>query len=359
MRVSYEWLAELAGVAEMTPEHAAQLLTMVGFTVDTIERVDLSQILIGRVLSQELHPKSRNPLWVHQVDLGEHLGQRQIIAGAPNAVAGTLVPVALPGVTVPNGKHVRDAVIAGLAGQGMLCSRDELLLGEDPEPAIMLLEEGEPGRPLASVIPPDAVFEVEVTPNRPDCLGHLGLARELAAASGKALRHDFMPRFQGDAEPPATELLKVRIQDPDLCRRLIAAVVTDVTIAPSPRWLQRRLRAAGVRPINNVVDITQYVMLEYGQPLHAYDADRIGGDEIVVRRAHAGEELACLDGVTRRLTPQMLVIGGREGPLGLAGVIGGQDSAVSESTRNLILEAGTFDGVNGRATSRALRLRTE
>ncbi|HEY8641926.1 MAG TPA: phenylalanine--tRNA ligase subunit beta [Candidatus Dormibacteraeota bacterium] len=359
MRVSYEWLAELAGVEEMTPEHAAERLTMVGFTVDPIERIDLSQILIGRVLSQQPHPKSRTPLWVHEVDLGEHLGQRQIIAGAPNAVPGTLVPVALPGVTVPNGKQVRDAVIAGMAGQGMLCSREELLLGEDTEPAIMLLDEGEPGRPLSSVIPPDAIFEVEVTPNRPDCLGHLGLARELAAASGQTLRHDFMPRFQGDAEPLATDLLKVRIDDPDLCRRYIAAVVTEVTIGPSPRWMQRRLRAGGVRPINNVVDITQYVMLEYGQPLHAFDAARIGGDEILVRTAREGEELACLDGVTRRLTPQMLVIADQERALALAGVIGGQESAVSETTRKVVLEAATFDGVNIRATSRALRVRTE
>jgi phenylalanyl-tRNA synthetase beta chain len=359
MRVSYEWLTELAGVEDMTPEHAAELLTMVGFTVAAVERIDLSQILIGRVISQQPHPTSRNPLWVHQVDLGEHLGQRQIIAGAPNAVPGTLVPVALPGVTVPNGKQVRDAVIAGMAGQGMLCSREELLLGEDTEPAIILLDEGEPGRPLSSVIPSDVIFEVEVTPNRPDCLGHLGLARELAAASGKALRHDFMPRFQGDAEPLATDLLKVRIDDPDLCRRYIAAVVTDVTIAPSPRWVQRRLRAAGVRPINNVIDITQYVMLEYGQPLHAFDAARVGGDEIVVRGARAGEELACLDGVTRRLTPQMLVIADHYRPLALAGVIGGQESAVSETTRNVVLEAATFDGVNIRATSRVLRVRTE
>jgi len=358
MRVSYEWLTELADVGDMTPEQAADLLTMAGFTVDAIERIDLSEIVIGRVVSQAPHPTSRTRLWVHQVDLGE-LGQRQVIAGAPNAVAGTLVPVALPGTTVPNGKQVRDASIAGMAGQGMLCSREELLLGEDPEPAIMLLDEGEPGRPLSTVIPSEAIFEVEVTPNRPDCLGHLGLARELAAAAGRGLRHDFMPRFQGDADPLATELLAVRIDDPDLCRRYIAAVITDVTIGPSPRWMQRRLRAAGVRPISNVVDVTQYVMLEYGQPLHAFDADKIAGSQVIVRQARAGEELLCLDGVTRSLTPQMLVIADRDRPLALAGMIGGQESSVTAGTRNVVLEAATFDGVNVRATSRALRLRTE
>ena len=358
MRVSYEWLTELADLGDVPPERAADLLTMAGFTVDSIERIELSEILIGRVISQEPHPSSRNPLWVHQVDLGE-LGQRQIIAGAPNAVAGTLVPVALPGTTVPNGKAVRDASIAGMAGQGMLCSREELLLGEDSEPAIMLLDEGEPGRPLSTVIPSEAIFEVEVTPNRPDCLGHLGLARELAAAAGRALRHDFMPRFQGEADPPATELLAVRIDDPDLCRRYIAAVITDVTIGPSPRWMQRRLRAAGVRPISSVVDVTQYVMLEYGQPLHAFDADRILDHQVVVRRARAGEELVCLDGVTRALTPSMLVIADPKLPIALAGVIGGRDTSVTTATRNLVLEAANFDGVNVRATTRALRLRTD
>ncbi|HEX6350987.1 MAG TPA: phenylalanine--tRNA ligase subunit beta [Candidatus Dormibacteraeota bacterium] len=358
MRVSYEWLTELADLRDLPPEQAADLLTMAGFTVDAIERVDLAEILIGRVISQQPHPRSRNPLWVHEVDLGPELGTRQIIAGAPNAVPGSLVPVALPGVTVPNGKQVRDAVIAGMAGQGMLCSREELLLGEDTEPAIMLLDEGEPGRPLSSVIPNEAVFEVEVTPNRPDCLSHLGLARELAAAAGKGLRHDFMPRFQGDAEPLATDMLQVRIDDSDLCRRYVAAVVTDVTLGPSPRWLQRRLRAAGVRPISNVVDITQYVMLEYGQPLHAFDADRLGA-QIVVRRARQGEELLCLDGAIRALTPQMLVIADAERAVALAGVIGGQETAVGSGTRNVVLEAASFDGVNVRATSRALRLRTE
>jgi len=359
MRVSYEWLAELAEVDELTPERAANLLTMAGFTVESIERVDLSGVLIGRIISQEPHPRSRDPLWVHQVDLGPEAGQRQIIAGAPNAVAGSLVPVALPGTTVPNGRFVRDATIAGMAGQGMLSSREELLLGEDDEPAIMLLDEGEPGRPLSSLIPTEAIFEVEVTPNRPDCLGHLGLARELAAAAGRGLRLDFMPRFQGQAEPLATELVSVRIDAPDLCRRYIAAAITEVAVGPSPRWMQRRLRAAGVRPLSNVVDVTQYVMLEDGQPLHVFDAAHIAGDQIVVRRAAEGEQLPCLDGLTRALTPRMLVIADRDAPMALAGIIGGRDSSVTAATRQVVLEAATFDGVNVRATSRAVRLRTD
>ena len=357
MRISWEWLGELADLQGITPEEGAHLLTMAGLTVEQLEHVDLSAIVIGRVISQEPHPKSRNPLWIHQVDLGGET--RQIIAGAPNAVAGSLVPVALPGTTVPNGRYVRDAQIAGVAGQGMLCSREELLLGEDKEPAIMLLDEGRPGQPLSELIPSDAILEVEVTPNRPDCLGHLGVARELAACANRRLKVDFLPPFQGDADPPATELLEVSIKDPDLCRRYLAGVITDVTVGPSPRWMQRRLRAAGVRPISNLVDVTQYVMLEYGQPLHVFDLEKLEGPEIIVRRAEAGEEILCLDGVTRTLTPETLVIADREVPVAIAGVMGGELSSVTETTRHAVLEAATFDGVNIRATSRALRLRTD
>jgi phenylalanyl-tRNA synthetase beta chain len=198
-----------------------------------------------------------------------------------------------------------------------------------------------------------------VTPNRPDCLCHLGLARELAAALGRGLPGDFMPPFTGGVEPPGVELVQVRIEAPDLCRRYIGAVISGVRVGPSPRWLQRRLRAAGVRPISNVVDVTNYVALEYGQPLHAFDLARLTGPEIRVRRAAAGEELLCLDGQTRQLAPEMLVIADAERPVALAGIIGGQESAVGEATTDVLLEAANFDGVNVRATSRAIRLRTE
>ena len=356
MRFSYEWLCELAGVHDLTPQRAAEVLTMAGWNVEEIVVVDLSRIVVGRVVSQEPHPTSRTPLWVHLVDLGDHT--RQIIAGADNAGPGSLVPVALPGTTVPNGTEVRDLKIAGVAGQGMLCAEDELLIGDDHD-GIMLLDDGRPGQPLEELIPSDAILEVEVTPNRPDCLSHLGLARELAAALGRSLGRDFMPPFTGGVEPPGTDLVRVAIEDPDLCRRYIGAPVTGVTVGPSPRWLRRRLWACGVRPISNVVDVTNYVALEYGQPLHAFDLDTIGGPEIRVRRARAGERLLCLDGETRSLTPDMLVIADAERPVAVAGVIGGEESAVTERTTDVLLEAANFDGINVRATSRALRLRTE
>ncbi len=357
MRISYEWLGDFLDTAGLTPQAAADLLTMSGTKIESVEITDLSAIVIGRVLEQREHPKSRNPLWIHQVDMGG--GEvRQIIAGAPNAGPGTLVPVALPGTVVPNGTEVRDARIAGEVGQGMLCSAAELNLGDD-HGGILLLPEGEPGSSLALLYPTDAIFEAEITPNRPDCLGHLGIARELAAAAGRELTHDFMPPFTGGIDPAGSELISVSIENTGLCRRYIGGPISGVTVAPSPAWLQRRLRAAGVRPISNLVDVTAYVMLEYGQPLHVFDRVRLAGPEIRVRNAQAGETLLCLDGQRRALSGEMLVIADAERPVAIAGLIGGLESAVTETTREVLLEAATFDGVNIRATSRALHLRTE
>lgn len=362
MRASYEWLCDLAEIHDLSPDEVAETLTMAGFNVDAVERIDRSEILVGRVLSQEPHPGSRHPLWIHQVDLGTET--RQIIAGAPNAGAGALVPVALPGTTVPNGRYVRDAEIAGVAGRGMLCSAEELLLPPEAVDGILVLESGVPGQHLNEVIPDDAVLEVEVEPNRPDCLGHLHLARELAAARGKTLERDVMPPFTGGVEPPGVDLARVEIEAPDLCRRYIAAVVSGVRMGPSPAWLRRRLFAAGVRPLNNLVDVTNYVALEFGQPLHAFDLRKLERDEdgkalIRVRRGIAGETLRCLDGQVRELTPSMLAIAGPDRALGIAGVIGGAGTAVDAETTDLLLEAASFDGPNVRATSRALRVRTE
>ena len=356
MKVSYEWLCDLAGIRDVPPHQAAEVLTMSGWNVDEVVLIDLSRIVVGRILSQEAHPSSRKPLWIHQVDLGDHV--RQIVAGADNAVSGSIVPVALPGTTVPSGTTVRDGRIAGVDAKGMLCSEVELKLGAD-EGGIMILDEGRPGQPLEELIPSDAILEVEVTPNRPDCLGHLGLARELAAALGRALGRDFMPPFTGGVEPPGTDLVDVTIEAPDLCRRYIGAPITGVRVGPSPWWLRRRLFVTGVRPISNVVDVTNYVALEYGQPLHAFDLTTLGGRRIVVRRARAGERLLCLDGEARTLTPDMLVIADADRPVALAGIIGGEETAVTGGTTDLLLEAGNFDGVNVRATTRALKLRTE
>ena len=358
MRISYEWLGEYVDTKGLTPQEAAEILTMSGTKIESVQVIDLSAMLVGRVLEQKDHPSSNKPLWIHQVDIG---GGKvvQIIAGAPNAVAGTLVPVALPGTRVPSGTLVRDAKIAGQAGQGMLCSADELLLGEDREPRIMLLDRGEPGESLARYIPPDAILEAEITPNRPDCLGHIGVARELGAAAGREFKANFMPPYIEGVQPPASELIDVAIEAPDLCSRFVAVPVTGVSVRPSPDWVQRRLRAAGVRPISNVVDATAYVMLEHAKPTHVFDAGKLAGKQLHVREARDGESLLCLDGQTRKVGPGMLVVADAAGPVAIGGIIGGEASGVSDSTTDVVIESAGWDGVNSRATSRALGLRTD
>ena len=359
MRISYEWLGDFVDLDGVTPKDAADVLTRQGVEVESLTMVDLSNIVIGKILEQVPHPASRNPLWIHLVELGGGKLE-QIIAGAPNAVAGSLVPVALPGTTVPNGTAVRDATIANYRSAGMLCSSDELLLGGDhSERKILILDRGAPGDPLTSVIPSQAIMEAEVTSNRPDCMGHLGIARELAAGLDRPMKRDFMPSFTGRAEPSGREMVEVAIDDAELCSRYIGGVITGVKVGPSPEWIQRRLRAAGVRPINNIVDVTNYVLLEYAQPLHAFDIAKLDGPAIHVRRARAGEQLLCLDGVERELTPEMLAIGDARRPVALAGVIGGEETAVTDSTTDILLESATFHGPNIRQTSRAFGLRTE
>jgi phenylalanyl-tRNA synthetase beta chain len=380
MRISYEWLSDFVNLDGVTPKEAAEVLTRLGVEVESLTVIDLSEIVVGKVLEQIPHPKSRNPLWVHQVDLGDHV--QQIIAGAPNAVPGSLVPVAMPGTTVPNGKLVKDMNIAGYKASGMLCSAEELLLGDDHS-GILLLHSGKPGDPLTTVIPSQAIMEAEVTSNRPDCMGHLGVARELAAGLDRPMERDFMPAFTGTADPPGRDLVKVSIDDPELCSRYIGGVIKGVKVGPSPDWLQRRLRACGVRPINNIVDITNYVLLEYAQPLHVFDLAKLylatppppprgsrsdpgatspaSGEvpEIHVRRARAGEKLLCLDGIERDLTADMLVIADAQKPVAIAGIIGGEESAVTDGTTDVLLEAATFSGPSVRQTAREFGLRTE
>jgi phenylalanyl-tRNA synthetase beta chain len=357
MRISYEWLGDFVDLDGVTPREAAEVLTRLGVEVESLTMVDLSEIVIGKVLEQRPHPKSRNPLWIHQVDVG---GGRvmQIIAGAPNAVPGSIVPVAMPGTTVPNGKVVKDMNIAGEKASGMLASAAELNLSDD-HAGILILDRGTPGEPLTSVIPSQAIMEAEITSNRPDCMGHFGIARELAAGLDRPVKRDFMPAFTGKADPPGRELVEVTIDDPDLCNRYIGAVIKGVRVAPAPEWMQRRLRAAGVRPINNIVDITNYVLLEYAQPMHAFDLARLNGPAIHVRRAQEKEKLLSLDGIARDLTPDMLVIADALRPVALAGMIGGEETAVTSSTTDVLLESATFNGPNVRQTSRALGLRTE
>src|SRR6202022_1206787 len=253
---------------------------------------------------------------------------------------------------------VKDMTIAGYKAAGMLCSAGELKLGDDHS-GILILDSGTPGDSLTTVIPNQAILEAEITSNRPDCMGHLGVARELPPGLGRALERDFMPSFTGTANPPGRELVKVAIDEPDLCSRYIGCVIKGVKVGRSPDWLQRRLRASGVRPINNIVDITNYVLLEYAQPLHAFDLTKLDGPEMHVRRANDGEKLLSLDGIERTLTPDMLVIADAKRPVAIAGVIGGEETAVEPATTDILLEAATFNGPSVRQTARTLGLRTE
>src|SRR5450759_151091 len=262
------------------------------------------------------------------------------------------------GTVVPNGKVVKDMNIAGYKASGMLCSAEELLLGDDHS-GILILDSGTPGEPLTSVIPNHAVMEIEVTSNRPDCMGHLGVARELAAGLDRPLKRDFMPSFTSTAKPRRRDVVTRTSEDPDLCSRYIGGVIKGVKVGPSPAWLQRRLRACGVRPINNIVDVTNYVLLEYAQPLHVFDLARLEGAEIQARRARDGEKLLCLDGIVRELNSGMLVIADAKRPVAIAGVIGGEETAVTDGTTDVLLEAATFNGPSVRQTARALGLRTE
>src|SRR6266849_3065967 len=210
MRISYEWLGDFLALDGVTPKDAADVLTRLGIEVESLTLVDLSQIVIGKVLEQVKHPTSRKDLWIHQVDLGGRV--QQIIAGAPNAVPGSIVPVAMPGTTVPNGKLVKDLNIAGFSAKGMLCSAEELLLSDDHS-GIFILDSGKPGDPLTSVIPSQAIMDAEVTSNRPDCMGHMGVARELTAGLDRVMKVDFMPAFTGKAEPAGRDMVKVSIDD--------------------------------------------------------------------------------------------------------------------------------------------------
>jgi phenylalanyl-tRNA synthetase beta chain len=353
MRVPLAWLEEFVTVG-MSPAALAERLTMAGLEIESIEEVGRldRRIRVGRLLAVELHPNA-DGLRVCRVDVGEG-APIQVVSGAPGLVADQIVAVALPGARLPGGTDVGAVELRGVASAGVLCSETELGLGEDASRVLALPEEV-PGTPLVEVAGvADTVIAVEVTPNRGDWLSILGVAREIAAVTGARLRHPRpRPREAGGA---AASDVRVRVDAPELCPRYCARLVRAVQPGPSPFWLRLRLARAGMRPIDAVVDATNYVMLERGQPLHAFDFERIAGGEIVVRRARAGECLRSLDGVDRVLDGDDLVIADGRGPVAIAGVMGGEESAVHADTRVLLLESAFFAPGTVRRTSRRLAL---
>jgi phenylalanyl-tRNA synthetase beta chain len=360
VRVPYSWLREYCDPG-MDPAALADRLVMTGTEVERLETIGPSSaegFVVGKVVKCEKHPKA-DRLSACIVDTGD--GERPIVCGAPNVAAGQTVAVALPGATMPNGMVLRKAKLRGLPSEGMILAADELELGDDHE-GIMELDEGlAAGTPLAEVLPlGEPVLEIEVTPNRSDCFGVHGVAREAHAITGAPLAAD--PRAEdasAKGEGEACDYASVTVEVPELCPRFTARVFTDVEIGPSPLWLQARLAAAGQRPINNVVDITNYVMLLTAQPLHAFDLDRVPGGELVVRNAADGEKMTTLDGVERSFDSETVLVCDREGPSGIAGIMGGQRSEVSAETTRVLLEVANWNGANILRTSRMLGLRSE
>ncbi|HEY8695186.1 MAG TPA: phenylalanine--tRNA ligase subunit beta [Chloroflexota bacterium] len=353
MRVPLKWLSRYVEL-DRDAEELAKLLNSAGTEVARIDRVGSGwdQLRVAEILKIEKHPNA-DRLALATVNTGNET--MTVVCGAPNIAAGQKVPFAPVGATI-QGTVLEARPIRGIKSEGMLCAADELGLSPD-HAGILVLEPSEtPGTALDKVLGDD-VLELEVTPNRSDCLGIVGVAREVAALTGKPLR---LPDIRlEESGAPIEHRFKLRIDAPDLCPRFVARLVADVTIAQSPWWLQSLLHAAGVRAINNVVDVTNFIMLEWGKPIHAYDYDYLRGREIIVRRAADGEKLTTLDGVERTLSSDTVVIADGDGPIGLGGVMGGADSEVKDSTRNVLLESANFDAVTMRRTARRLGMHSE
>lgn len=357
MRVPISWLREYVDV-ELSPSQLAEQLTLRGMEVSRIEvsGADWTDVVAGRLLSVERHPNA-DKLWLTRVDVGTG-APLQVVCGADNIAVGQLVPVALVGATLPGERRIERTKIRGVESQGMLCSPAELGLGEDADGIHILgTDQGPaPGTDLAPILG-EAVLDVDVKPNRGDALSMVGLAREVAAFSGGGLRLPQASVREDDALS-TSELVTVRIQD-EACPRFAARYFDRVRNGPSPAWMQQRLLAAGMRPISAVVDVTNYVMHELGQPMHAYDAASVPNGEIVVRRARPGEVLETIDHERRVLDERMLVIADRERAIGLAGIMGGADTEVTAATSSVILESAIFHGPTIRNAARRLGLRSE
>ena len=349
MRFSLDWLKEYVEIPDV-PE-LSERLTRAGNEVERVleQAVDFQGVIVALVEELRPHPNA-NKLQLARVSTGTETVE--VVTGATNLTAGDRVPLALTGARLRD-RQIGSQLFRGIRSEGMLCSAIELGVGEDAE-GILILDRGvTPGQDVRTLFPRDTILEVEIKSNRPDLLCHLGLAREISALFEVSLR----PPMAGNDAPEPADL--VSLEAPQACRRFVARRLTGVRVGTSPPWMQARLRAAGVRPISNVVDITNYVMLELGQPMHAFDQRRLAGGGLRVRAARPGETLAGLDGKTRALGPEDIVVADAERPQALAGVIGGSDSAVEAGTTEIILEAATWEPRRIRASSRRLGLRTE
>ncbi|MBI5067445.1 MAG: phenylalanine--tRNA ligase subunit beta [Deltaproteobacteria bacterium] len=359
MRISLQWLSEYVELAGVSAEELARRLTAVGLEVEGLTRLGqgLEGVVAARILTSERHPNAEK-LSVTTVDRGGGAPPLQVVCGARNYAVGDVVPLATVGSVLPGGQKIEKAKLRGVESSGMLCSARELGTDADASGLLILPGNVAPGTPIARALGlDDVLLEVNVTPNRPDCLSHIGVAREVAALLGREVRHPASRLAEAGA--PAASLARVRIDAPERCARYAARVVEGVRIGPSPGWLARRLEACGVRSISNVVDATNYALLELGHPLHAFDLDKVAGAEIVVRTARPGEKLTTLDAKVRDLDPEDLLICDRDRGSALAGVMGGGDSEISAGTTRVLLESAWFAPAGIRRTSRRHGLKTE
>jgi phenylalanyl-tRNA synthetase beta chain len=351
MRISYNWLKEFVDFTQ-SPAEIAHLLTFIGLETKVLESSGgWKQVITAKVLEVQKHPNA-DKLRICSVTDGSRT--YAIVCGAPNVAAGQTVPLALIGAELPGDFKIKKAKIRGVESEGMICSEKELGLSAESQ-GIMVLPDGTPlGRPLEEVTgESDSILEMEITTNRPDCLSHWGVAREIGARLGLPVKLPVIPT------PKTADTVPITVEDYDLCPKYTGAVMTGVNVAPSPEWIARRLEKCGLRPINNIVDITNYVLLELGHPLHAFDRAKLDGGRIVVRRAVADEKILALDGRQYPLTDQMLVIADAVRPEAIAGVMGGESSGVTGTTKEIIVESALFAPVSIRRTSKALAISTD
>lgn len=363
MQASLNWLKDYVDIKD-TPEVLAEKLTMAGVPVERIEYLGtgIKNVVTGKIVEINHHPDA-DKLWICKVDVGTEV--LTIVTGAQNVRQGHIVPVALVGAELPSGLKIKKAKLRGIESAGMLCSSTELnldpktLAPSEREGILILSSEVSIGQDIKSVLGlDDVILEFELTPNRADCFSMLGLAREIAVLTGAAVKKPIL-NVKETGTDKVQNLVKVTIEEPLLCSRFCTRVLKNVKVQASPFWMQKRLRAAGMRPINNVVDVTNFVMLEMGQPMHAYDYDLVGRHHLVVRRAKENEPLTTLDGVKRTLNEEMLIISDESQAVGIAGVMGGLATEVTQNTTSVILEAASFNSASVRRTSRALGLRSE
>lgn len=373
MNTSLKWIKALVPGLDCTAQEYTDAMTLSGSKVESYEQLDadLDKIVIGQVKKIERHPDA-DKLVICQVDIGEP-ELTQIVTGAANVFEGAKVPVVLDGGRVagghdgtktPGGIKIKKGKLRGIESNGMMCSIEELgssreMFPDAPVNGLYIFDEDAPvGENAVSYLGlDDSVIEYEITSNRVDCFSVLGIAREAAATFDKKFVPPVVTETGNDEN--VNDIVKVTVKDADLCSRYTARVVKNVKFAPSPKWMQERLRSHGIRPINNLVDITNYVMEEYGQPMHAYDLDTIAGNEIVVRRAAKDEKFVTLDGQERQMDDSVLMICDAEKAIGIAGIMGGENSMITENVHTMLFEAACFDGTNIRKSSKKIGLRTD